>query len=120
MKTFMAVYIGTEDAHRRSGWDQLSEEESSQRIKSGFDAWMAWGEEHKDAIVENGGPLGKTKRTGPDGVSDIKNTLTGYVIIQAESHEAAARMFESHPHFSIFPGDSVEIMEIMPIPSPPA
>ncbi len=120
MKTFMAVYIGTEDAQRRSGWDQLSEGERNQRIKSGFDAWMAWGEKYKDAIVENGGPLGKTKRTGPDGVRDISNALTGYVVVKADSHEAAASMFEGHPHFSIFPGDSVEIMEIMPIPAPPA
>jgi hypothetical protein len=29
---------------------------------------------------------------------------------------AAARMFEMHPHFAIFPGDSVEIMECLPIP----
>lgn len=119
MKRFMAVYTGTADAHRRSGWDDLSEEERNKRIKAGFDAWMAWGEKHRSAIVENGGPLGKTKRTGPDGVSDIKNAMTGYVIVQAETHEAAAKLFEGHPHFTIFPGDSVEIMEIMPIPTPP-
>lgn len=120
MKRFMAIYIGTEESQRRSGWDQLSEEERNQRIKRGFDAWMAWGERHKDAIVENGGPLGKTKRTGADGVSDTRNALTGYIVVKADSHEAAAKMFEGHPHFSIFPGDSVEIMEIMPIPAAPA
>jgi hypothetical protein len=42
--------------------------------------------------------------------------MTGYVIVQAESHEAAAKMFEQHPHFSIFPGESVEIMDCPPIP----
>ena len=42
--------------------------------------------------------------------------MTGYVIVQAESHEAAARLFENHPHFAIFPGDSVEIMECLPLP----
>jgi hypothetical protein len=25
-------------------------------------------------------------------------------------------MFEDHPHFSIFPGESVEIMPVLPIP----
>jgi len=119
MKRFMAVYMGTADAQRRSGWDDLSEEERNARVKQGFDAWMAWGDKHKGAIVENGGPLGKTKRTGPDGVSDIKNAMAGYVVVQAESHEAAAKLFEGHPHFTVFPGDSVEIMEIMPIPTPP-
>jgi hypothetical protein len=42
--------------------------------------------------------------------------MTGYVIVRAESHEAAAKLFENHPHFSIFPGDSVEIMECLPFP----
>ena len=37
----------------------------------------------------------------------------------ADSHEAAAKLFEMHPHFSIFPGESVEIMPILPIPGAP-
>jgi len=71
---------------------------------------------HKAAVLEQGGPLGKTKRIGPEGVTDIKNHLTGYVVVQAESHEAAARLFENHPHFTIFPGEAVEVMECLPIP----
>jgi hypothetical protein len=81
-----------------------------------MDAWMQWGEANSAAIVDQGTPLGKTKRASPDGVSDIKNAMTGYVIVQAESHEAAARLFENHPHFSIFPGDAVEIMECLALP----
>jgi hypothetical protein len=73
-------------------------------------------ETHKASIVATGGPLGKTKRTSPGGVADTRNALTGYVVVQAESHDDAARMFEKHPHFAIFPGDSVEIMECLPIP----
>jgi ribosomal protein S17 len=42
--------------------------------------------------------------------------MTGYVVVRAESRQEAARMFENHPHFTIFPGDSVEIMECLPIP----
>ena len=49
-------------------------------------------------------------------VSDIKNGMTGYVIVRAESHADAAKLFENHPHFTIFPGDSVEIMECLPLP----
>jgi len=69
------------------------------------------------AIVEQGSPLGKTKRASAQGISDIKNNMTGYVIVRAESHAAAARLFENHPHFAIFPGDSVEIMECLPLPA---
>ena len=67
-------------------------------------------------IVDQGSPLGKTKRTSPQGMSDIKNSMTAYVIVQAKSHDDAARLFENHPHFTIFPGDSVEIMECLPLP----
>jgi hypothetical protein len=42
--------------------------------------------------------------------------MSGFVVVTAESHDAAARMFEGHPHFTLFPGDGVEIMECMPIP----
>jgi len=27
-----------------------------------------------------------------------------------------SKMFENHPHFSIFPGDAVEIMSVLQIP----
>jgi len=79
-------------------------------------AWHDWGVKHAQSIVDPGAPLGRTKRVGPDGVSDIKNSVAGYVVVQAESHEAAAKLFEGHPHFAIFPGDSVEIMPCNEIP----
>jgi hypothetical protein len=77
---------------------------------------MDWGTANTSAIVDQGGPLGKTKRASPNGIADIKNAMTGYVVVRAESHAAAAKLFESHPHFTIFPGDSVEIMECLPLP----
>jgi hypothetical protein len=42
--------------------------------------------------------------------------MTAWVAVDADSHEAAARMFEGHPHFTIFPGESIEVMECLPIP----
>ncbi|MGQ0531669.1 MAG: hypothetical protein ACT4OF_03135 [Caulobacteraceae bacterium] len=117
MKRFLAIYTGTEEARRKSGWDALAEDKRKEREKRGMNAWMDWGRTHESAIVDQGAPLGKTKRIGPDGVSDIKNAMAAYVIVEAESHEAAARMFERHPHFTIFPGDAVEIMECLPIPT---
>ena len=115
MKKFLAVYIGTEDAMAK--WKDLSEDARKEREKQGMNAWMQWGEKNAKAILDTGAPLGKTKRTSAKGITDIKNALTGYTIIEAESHEAAAALFLKHPHFSIFPGDSVEIMECLPLPS---
>jgi hypothetical protein len=114
MKNFLAIYLGSESS--RSKWDKLDDKTRQDRMGAGLKAWGDWMVTHQAAVVAEGGPLGKTKRTSPQGVADIKNNMTGYVIVQAESHEAAARMFENHPHFTIFPGDSVEIMECLPIP----
>lgn len=116
MKKFLAIYIGTATATEKSQWDKMDPQTRQAREASGIKAWGEWVMAHQKAIVDNGAPLGKTKRTGPNGVSDTKNNMTGYVIIEAQSHEAAAKMFENHPHFANFPGDSVEIMECLPIP----
>jgi hypothetical protein len=108
MKKFLAVYLGT-DAGNMERPDEAT-------IAKGMTAWHKWMSDHAASIVESGGPLGKTKRVGPDGVGDIRNRMSGYVIVQAESHDDAAKMFENHPHFSIFPGDSVEVMPCLPVP----
>ena len=36
---------------------------------------------------------------------------------QATDAAAAAKLFEKHPHFTIFPGESVEFMECLPMPT---
>jgi hypothetical protein len=43
--------------------------------------------------------------------------MSAYTIVRADSHDAAAKLFENHPHFTIFPGDSVEVMPVLPIPT---
>ena len=116
MKNFLAIYIGTASALERAQWNQLDEQKRKAREAEGMRAWMEWGVRNAAVIVDPGGPLGKTIRASPDGIESIKNVMTGYVVVRAESHEAAARLFENHPHFSIFPGDSVEIMECLPMP----
>jgi hypothetical protein len=119
MKKFLAIYLGSPSALEKSGWNTMDPAKRQQREATGMKAWGDWMIAHQAAIVEQGGPLGKTKRAAAQGVSDTKNGMTGYVVIQAETHEAAAKMFEHHPHFEIFPGDSIEIMECLPIPGRP-
>lgn len=116
MKNFMAVFIGTAESREKSGWDKLDEATRKAREAQGMKAWMDWMTTHASVVVNPGGPLGKTKRASKSGVADIKNNLSGFTIVKAETHEAAAKLFENHPHFTIFPGDSVEIMECLPIP----
>lgn len=62
-------------------------------------------------ITEAGG---KTKRVSSDGVSDTKNDIVLYSIVEAESHKTAAKLFENHPHLQITQS-SIEVMEIRPM-----
>jgi hypothetical protein len=114
MKNFLAVYTGTPANMEK--WTALDDKERKRREETGFQAWMDWMAKHKASIVEQGSPLGKTKRIGPDGITDTRNNLAGYIVVKAESHEDAARMFVEHPHFTLFPGEAVEIMECLPLP----
>jgi len=109
MKRFVALYMGSADG-------VAAPQPDSATIGKGMAAWQKWMTDHAASLVDQGGPLGKTKKASKAGVTDAKNAITGYVVVEADSHEAAANMFIDHPHFAIFPGDSVEIMEVMPIP----
>ncbi len=68
-------------------------------------------EQNGKSIVDRGVRLGKTKRVTAQGVADTRNDLNWYLIVDAESHDAAAKMFTSHPHLQI-PEASVEVMSI--------
>ena len=117
MKNFLAVFTGTKDSPQRAAWDKLDEATRNARQAAGMKAWGEWMTKHERAVVAGpGGPLGKTKRISPKGIADVSNNLAAFVMVQAESHEEAARMFENHPHFSIFPGEAVEVMPVLPIP----
>ncbi len=85
--------------------------------KKGMEAWTKWAKDNKGSIVEIGSPLGKTKKIDKGGVSDIKNEMGAWCVVEASSHEEAANMFINHPHFTIFPGERVEVMEMLPLPS---
>jgi hypothetical protein len=117
MKKFLAIYIGTATALEKAKWNELPAEERTKCERAGMSAWAEWGAVNAEAIVDQGAPLGKTKRAAPEGITDIQNTAAAYVIVEAESHDAAAKLFAKHPHFSIFPGDSVEIMECLQLPN---
>jgi hypothetical protein len=114
--TYLAIFLGSKNSQKRKAWDALTAAERSQKEQDGMAAWKAWAEKHQSAIVTMGGPLGSTKKVSTGGCSDVTNELGAFTLVRASSHEAAARMFEQHPHFTIFPGDSVEVMPVLTIP----
>lgn len=108
MKHFLAIYTGNVS--------KPSTQPDEATIQKGMAAWGQWMQENSSRIIHAGGPLGKTKSISKAGVTDIRNAMTGYIILQAETHEEAAKLFENHPHFAIFPGEGVEVMECLPMP----
>ena len=114
--TFLAVFLGSKNGPKWAAWNALSETDRKAQEMRGIAAWKAWVEKHQASLVAMGGPLGKTKKVDTKGITDIANEMGAFTVVRAASHEAAARMFEDHPHFAIFPGERVEIMPVLPIP----
>ena len=114
--TFLAVFLGSKTSPKLAAWNALTETERQKRQLEGMVAWKGWVEKHQAASVAMGGPLGKTKKVSPGGIEDISNAMGAFTVVRADLHEAAATLFADHPHFTIFPGELVEVMPILPIP----
>jgi hypothetical protein len=108
LSQFLAIYMGDVNAAKT--------DLDPETVQKGMAAWGEWMQRNAARVVYAGGPLGRTKLASKSGVEDIRNAMTGFVIVQAESLEEAARLFENHPHFAIFPGKGVEVMECLPMP----
>jgi hypothetical protein len=114
--TYLAIFLGDKTGPKMVAWNALPEKEQQAKMQEGMAVWKAWVEKHQKAIVTMGGPLGKTKKITQQGIADVSNLLGAFTVVRADSHEAAAKLFENHPHFTIFPGESIEIMPVLPIP----
>ncbi|MBI3260131.1 MAG: hypothetical protein HYZ54_11755 [Ignavibacteriae bacterium] len=108
MQTFIALYLApTSVITEWMKTDPAVREAADKKMREDWDTWMA---AHGSMIKETKAG-GQTKRVTKDGVTDTKNDIMLYSIIEAESHEAAAEAFVGHPHFGI-PEASIEIMAI--------
>ncbi len=83
--------------------------------QKGMEEWNTWMNDNKAMFADMGAPLGKTKRVTQEGITDTKNDVGGYSIVEAASHEEAAEIFKNGPHFSM-PGAYVDVIAIMPMP----
>ena len=111
MKKFMVLYMAS-----KAEFEKMMKNSTAEQQKKGMEAWMKWMNENRASLVDGGAPLGKTKRVDSNGASDTKNEIGGYSVVQAETHDAATKMFgKEHPHLQV-PGAWVEIVEIMPVP----
>ncbi len=90
--------------------DAAVREPAQQKMQAEWQQWMG---AHASMILSSEAG-GKTKKVTKDGVFDTKNDITLYSFIEAESHEAAAKAFENHPHLQI-PQSSIEVMAVRPM-----
>ena len=108
MKKFIALYLAP--AKVIEEWAKTDPEKrrvAEEKMKSD---WMKWMSDHATMITDTQAG-GKTKRVLTGGISDVKNDIMLYSFVEAESHEAAAKAFENHPHLGI-PESSIEVMEV--------
>lgn len=111
MKKYLAVFVAPLEAYDRMK-AEAGTKSPEDRTKE-MEAWMSWMGRHGAHIVDNGGGVGSAKRVSEGGVvTDTRNEIGGYMIIQAENADAAAGIFKDSPHFGVGDG-AVEVMEIM-------
>jgi hypothetical protein len=111
MKKFMVLYMAS-----GAEFEKMMKSSTPEQQQKGMAAWMKWMDANKASLVDGGAPLGKTKRVDQSGASNSRNEIGGYSIVQAESHDAATKIFgKDHPHLQM-PGAWIEITEIMPLP----
>jgi hypothetical protein len=110
MKKFMALYMAPAATIR-----SLMKSATPENSKAEMDAWMAWAKRNEKSVVDLGMPLGKTKRVSPAGISETRNPITGYSIVQGASVAAVAKIFKSHPHLK-HKGASVDLLDIVHLP----
>ena len=111
MKKFLVLYLAPVKVLEE--WQKTDPEQRREAEEKMRNDWGMWMSEHA-AMITDTGAGGKTKRVQAGAVSDCKNDIMLYSFVEAESHEAAAKAFEGHPHLGI-PQSSVGVMEVRPM-----
>ena len=113
MSKYLVIYLAPRSVIE--DWKKTAPEKRQAAERQMRGAWGKWMGDHAKMFADKGAGVGKTKRVSASGTSDAKNDIMLYGIIEAQSHEVAARAFEGHPHLQI-PQASIEVMEIHSLP----
>lgn len=112
MKKFMVLYMAPQ-----ASFETAMAQATPEQQQKGMQAWMGWMTANKASLVDGGAPLARTKRVDAGGTRDVRNEVGGYSIVQADTHEAATKLFgKDHPHLAMMPGGWIEVIEIVQIP----
>ena len=111
MQRFVAVYTVKPEAiaafRARPKFEQKAIDEA------GLIAWEEWRARNAAAIIASDLMVGKTKRVTETGIVDARNQIAGFVIVEAADITSAARIFQDHPHITVFPGDGIDVMPVV-------
>jgi hypothetical protein len=111
LKKFLVLYLVPADV--LAGWaktDPAIKKAAEQKMQTDWGRWMS---DHAKMITVTEG-AGKTKVVTSAGVGDTKNDIMLYSVVEADSHESAAKAFAHHPHLTI-PQSSIQVMEVRPM-----
>ena len=86
----------------------MTPEQSKERMAS----WGTWMESIKDSTVDRGTPTGKNMRVNSKGMTEVRNEVCGYIVVEAETIEDAAKLFEGNPMLTM-PEAYVEVAECL-------
>jgi hypothetical protein len=113
MKKFLVTYLAP--ASVIAEWKKTDPDTRKAAEEKMRAEWKNWMNDHANIFADIGAGVGKTKVVTAQGISDSKNDIMLYSLVEAESHEAAAKSFEGHPHLQI-PQSSIEVMEVHALP----
>ena len=107
MKKFLGIYmmptLAMDEARKTSTPEKQKEEMAS---------WGKWMESIKGSTVDGGAPTGKNIRVNSQGMNLVRNEVCGYIVVEAETIEDAAKLFEGNPMLAMSEA-YVEVAECM-------
>jgi hypothetical protein len=109
-RKFLVLYLPTAVIEEWRKTDPASREQAEQATRAD---WMQWMNDHSE-MVRSTEAGGVTKRVTAGGVADARNDVMLVSVVESDSHDAAAKAFENHPHLRI-PQSSIEVMALGPM-----
>jgi hypothetical protein len=91
-------------------WQKTDPQQREAAEKNMMQEWAKWSEAHAKMILSTE-VAGKTKNVLADSVTDTRNDIVIYSLVQGESHEVVAQAYQNHPHLQI-PNSSIQVMEV--------
>lgn len=94
-------------------WQKTEPKEREAAEQKMMQEWSAWSAAHAD-MIQSTEVGGKTKNVVASTVTDTRNDIVLYSLVQGASHEAVAQTYLTHPHLQI-PNASIQVMEVRPM-----